>query len=43
MTKKLVVRLRIGDSNLADDIKQAFNLAKSSGQELDLTFSPQAV
>jgi ribosomal protein L5 len=39
--KKLVMRMSIGDSNLSEEIKQAFNLAKSSGQELDLTFSRQ--
>ena len=37
--KKLAVRLSIGDSNLASEIKKAFDLAKSSGQELDLIFS----
>ena len=37
--KKLVMRLSIGDNNLAEKIKQSFNLAKSAGQELDLTFS----
>jgi hypothetical protein len=37
--KKLALRLTIGNSNLANEIKRAFDLAKSSGQELDLTFS----
>ena len=37
--KKLAVQLSIGDSNLANEIKKAFDLAKSSGQELDLIFS----
>ena len=37
--KKLAVRLTIGEGNLAEEIKKAFDLAKSSGQELDLTFS----
>ena len=37
--KKLALRLSIGNSNLANEIKKAFDLAKSSGQELDLTFS----
>jgi len=37
--KRLALRLTIGDSNLAHEIKRAFDLAKSSGQELDLTFS----
>ncbi len=37
--KKLALRLTIGNSNLATEVKRAFDLAKSSGQELDLTFS----
>ena len=37
--KKLAMQLSIGNSNLAIEIKKAFDLAKSSGQELDLTFS----
>lgn len=41
--KKLVLRLAINDGNLEHEIKQAFDLAKSSGQELDLTFMPEAV
>ena len=41
--KKLALQLPIGSSNLANEIKRAFDLAKSSGQELDLTFSPGAV
>jgi hypothetical protein len=40
--KKLVMRLKIGDSDLAEEEQQAFHLAKSSGQELDLMFSQQA-
>lgn len=36
--KKLVWRLAINDCNLEKEIKRAFDLAKSSGQELDLTF-----
>jgi len=36
--KKLAWRLPINDSNLEKEIKRAFDLAKSSGQELDLTF-----
>ena len=39
--KRLALRLAVGDGNLARQIMQAFNLAKSSGQELDLTFTPQ--
>jgi len=37
--KKLALQLTIGNSNLTYEIKRAFDLAKSSGQELDLTFS----
>ncbi len=37
--KRLALKLSIGNSNLANEIKRAFDLAKSSGQELDLTFS----
>ena len=37
--KKLVLRMDVGKSNLAREIKRVFDLAKSSGQELDLTFS----
>jgi hypothetical protein len=38
--KRLALQLTIGDNNLASEIKRAFDLAKSSGQELDLTFNP---
>jgi hypothetical protein len=41
--KKLDVQLDIRNSNLVHEIKQAFDLAKSSGHELDLTFSHGAV
>ena len=37
--KKLALRLTINNRNLEKEIKRAFDLAKSSGQELDLTFS----
>jgi hypothetical protein len=40
--KKLAWRLTINDRNLKSEIKRAFDLAKSSGQELDLTFVPEA-
>jgi hypothetical protein len=39
--KRLAAQLTIGDSNLAGEIKRMFDLAKSSGQELDLTFNPE--
>jgi len=41
--KKLALKLSISSSNLASEIKRAFDLAKSSGQELDLTFSHGAI
>ena len=41
--KKLVLQVSIGDRNLANEVKKAFDLAKSSGLELDLTFSHGAV
>ena len=41
--KKLAMQLSIGNSNLPYEIKRAFDLAKSSGQELDLTFSRGAL
>jgi len=41
--KTLALRLTVGHDNLAQQIMQAFTLAKSSGQELDLTFIPQIV
>lgn len=37
--KKLAVQLSVGDTNLASEIKRAFDLAKSSGLELDLIFN----
>jgi hypothetical protein len=40
--KKLALRLTINNRNLEKEIKRAFDLAKSSGQELDLTFLPEA-
>lgn len=39
--KKLAVQLTINQRNLEKEIKRAFDLAKSSGQELDLTFVPE--
>lgn len=36
--KKISLRIDTSNSNLAFEIKRAFNLAKSSGLELDLTF-----
>lgn len=36
--KKLVLRMDAGQSNLAREIKRLFDMAKSSGQELDLMF-----
>jgi len=41
--KRLALQLSIGNSNLSHEIKRAFDLAKSSGQELDLTFSRGAL
>jgi hypothetical protein len=40
--KKLPMQLAVGDDNLERKIKGAFDLAKSSGFELDLTFIGQA-
>jgi hypothetical protein len=40
--KKLPMRLAVGDDHLENKIKRAFELAKSSGHELDLTFITQA-
>ena len=37
--KKIVLRVDVSESNLANQIKRLFDLAKSSGRELDLTFS----
>ncbi|MGA2245064.1 MAG: hypothetical protein ABSH48_08700 [Verrucomicrobiota bacterium] len=37
--KKVALKIEVGKSNLALEIKRLFDLAKSSGQELDLTFS----
>jgi hypothetical protein len=39
--KKLVLRLAVTNRNLEKEVKRAFDLAKSSGQELDLTFIPR--
>jgi hypothetical protein len=39
--KTLGLRLTVTDSNLMDEVKEAFNLAKTAGQELDLMFSQQ--
>lgn len=41
-TKTLVMRMEIGNANLTHEIKRVFDMAKSSGQELDLTFSFKA-
>ena len=41
--KRLALQLTIGNSNFMSEIKRAFDLAKSSGQELDLTFSHGSV
>lgn len=37
--KKIALAIEVGHSNLAHEVKRMFDLAKSSGQELDLTFS----
>jgi hypothetical protein len=37
--KKLVLQMDVGKANLAREIKRVFDMAKSSGQELDLMFS----
>ena len=42
MIKKLLMRVPVSDDNLDRKIKRAFDLAKSSGHELDLTFVGQA-
>ena len=39
--KKVALRMVMSESNLAAEIKRMFDLAKSSGQELDLTFSQE--
>ena len=39
--KRLAAQLTIDDGNLTSEIKRMFDLAKSSGQELDLTFNPE--
>lgn len=36
---RIALRVDVGDSDLTNQIKRMFDLAKSSGQELDLTFS----
>jgi hypothetical protein len=41
--KKIALRMNADDSNLASQIKRVFDMAKSSGQELDLTFSQEPV
>ena len=41
--KTLALRLTINQRNLEDEIKRAFDLAKSSGHELDLTFIPESI
>ncbi len=41
--KNLSMQLNAGHSNLAHEIKQAFDLAKSSGLELDLTFTRETI
>ena len=41
--KTLAMRLTIGESNLTSEIKRMFDLAKSSGQELDLTISQGSI
>jgi hypothetical protein len=37
--KKVELQIEVGNSNLGHEVKRMFNLAKSSGLELDLTFS----
>lgn len=37
--KKVVMAIEVGNSNLGPEVKRMFDLAKSSGLELDLTFS----
>jgi hypothetical protein len=37
--KRIALQIDSSSSNLAHEIKRLFDLAKSSGQELDLTFS----
>jgi hypothetical protein len=37
--KTFARQITVGDSDFMEEIKRAFDLAKSSGQELDLTFS----
>ncbi len=39
--KKLALRLTINQRDLEQEIMRAFDLAKSAGQELDLTFLPE--
>jgi hypothetical protein len=36
--KKIGLRLAVTEQNFQDEVKSAFALAKSAGQELDLTF-----
>jgi hypothetical protein len=40
--KRIALRIDITSSNLAQEIKRMFDMAKSSGQELDLTFSQKS-
>jgi hypothetical protein len=37
--KRLTLRVDIGNSNLGQEVKRVFDMAKSSGLELDLMFS----
>jgi len=39
--KKITLQMDTRKSNLAQEIKRVFDMAKSSGLELDLTFSQQ--
>ena len=40
--KTLNLNLSVSEEDLAERVRRAFELAKSSGHELDLTFRPQA-
>ena len=40
--KTLNLHLSVTEADLAERVRRAFDLAKSAGQELDLTFRPQA-
>jgi len=37
--KKLDLRLSVTSKNLRDEVKRAFDLARTAGQELDIIFS----